>query len=89
MARNASLVLSAAQVTRSNIVRARVEGILSDDLFAGAQEVTVAYVKRDGAFGEATGTILGIVGTDDKEAMTLVTPKGYRSVNLWNVLTIK
>ena len=50
--------------------------------------LTVAYVKRDGTDSTITGEVMGIVGHDSTEAVTLATDKGFRSANLYAIKAV-
>ena len=82
MARNKTITLTPAEKGRATRARKALAG-------REGKTVTINYVKRDGTESTMTGQVLGFVGENDKEAVSLVVRgKGYRSANLWAVKTV-
>ena len=80
--RNSTIVLTAAQKGKATKARKALAGRVNET-------VTVNFVKRDGTEATITGQVLGFVGKDDKEAVSLVVrDKGYRSANLWTIKSV-
>lgn len=83
MAHNPTIVLTAAQKD----VATQVRKALADRQYG--DKVEVNFVKRDQSESTIVGHIVGIVGENDKEAVTLMTDKGHRSANLWAVKSLR
>jgi len=80
--RNSTIVLTAAQKGKATKARKALAGRVNET-------VTVNFVKRDGTEATITGQVLGFVGENDKEAVSLVVrDKGYRSANLWTIKSV-
>jgi hypothetical protein len=79
--RNTQKPLTTAQRATANGIRPIVAAEVGNML-------TVAYTKRDGTEGLITGEVVGIVGHDSTEAVTLNTDKGFRSANLYAIKAV-
>lgn len=85
MARNAAQSLTPVQVAMVSANRAILAA-------RHGERVTLDYVKRDGSPTILAGEIVALIGTrkgtESTEAVTLLTDKGERSANLWNITAI-
>lgn len=85
MARNEAFTLDTLSLARVTANRAILSG-------REGETVTLDYVKRDGTPTVLTGEIVRLYGTrkgmDSTECVELLTDKGPRSANLWNILSI-
>lgn len=85
MARNPGVMLSPSMLATVSANRAILAA-------RTGETVTLDYVKRDGTPTVLTGEIVSLIGTrkgnESTEAVTLLTDKGERSANLWNILAI-
>lgn len=76
---NKTIVLTAAQKSVASQVRHALAGRQYGDV------VVIDFVKRDGTNSTLTGSIVNLIGENDKEAVVIATEKGHRSANLWAV----
>lgn len=81
--RNPAFTLSNAQVITANYFRGQ---ILSRSL---GEWVTVTGVKRDGSERTYVGTLDRLVGKDSHEAVVIETRDGLKSMNLYNIKSLR
>lgn len=74
-----SIALTEREVIRAAAVRS---------LLNVGERVTLSYVKRDGTESTLTGRVESLKGEGDKETVTVETDKGYRSANMYRILSV-
>lgn len=82
MARNATVVLSAADKGRATKARNML------DVAAKSDRVLIHFTKRDGTDRYIEGPVLSRVGEGDHEAVVVDTVQGPRSANLWTIKNV-
>jgi hypothetical protein len=81
--RNPAFTLSPAQVIAANYFRGQV---LSRPQ---GEWITVSGVKRDGSERTYVGAVEGLVGKDSHEAVVINTRDGRKSMNLYNIRSLR
>lgn len=83
MARNATVVLSAADKGRATKARKMLAYATEH-----GENVLVNFTKRDGSPRHIEGPVVSIVGHNDHEAVVVDTIEGPRSANLWTIRSV-